>query len=172
MKKRWECFALALALLCGLATGRAFGQGTPFVHEDVSFTIPEGWVSQDIPDNFEKETAAWLKSEKFAGGSFLVFCYKGWRHNYNNVRIAALKTLSATAPQGQEMLKKPEKIWTEKGLTAHWEYWRLAVEGIFLEAPIGILENNNGWILILGFAPAASGTQLEEDFMKIVQTIE
>jgi len=166
-------FSIAVFLLTGFLV-QAFAQGTPFTHKDISFTLPEGWATQDIPSNFEKETVAWLKSEKIAGASILVFCYKGWRQNYRSVRIAGLKTIAASYPKGQEMLKKETKIKTDTGLTAVWEYWRGAVEAsgqtVFLESPMGIFENKSGWILMLGFTPAASGPKLEEDFLKILKS--
>jgi hypothetical protein len=72
------------------------------------------------------------------------------------------------------MLKKPEKIKTNTGLTAVWEYWRGAVDAggqtVFLESPMGIFEAKSGWILMLGFTPASSGPQLEEGFMKILKS--
>jgi hypothetical protein len=35
---------------------------------------------------------------------------------------------------------------------------------------MGIFEAKSGWILMLGFTPASSGPQLEEDFMKILKS--
>jgi hypothetical protein len=166
-------FSIAVFHLTGFLV-QAFAQETPFTHKDISFTLPEGWVTQDIPSNFERETVAWLKSEKIAGASILVFCYKGWRQNYRSVRIAGLKTIAASYPKGQEMLKKETKIKTDTGVTAVWEYWKGAVDAggqtVFLESPMGIFENKSGWILMLGFTPAASGPQLEADFLKIFKS--
>jgi len=177
MAKRAEVSAWCLGfLILFIVTGIVYqvSAETPFTHPDISFTLPEGWVTQDIPGNFEKETVAWLKSEKIAGTSILVFCYKGWRQNYRTVRIAGLKTIAASYPKGQEMLKKATKIKTDTGLTAVWEYWKGAVDAggqtVFLESPMGIFENKNGWILMLGFTPTSSGPQLEEDFMKILKS--
>lgn len=41
---------------------------------------------------------------------------------------------------------------------------------VLLESPMGIFENKSGWILMLGFTPAASGPKLEEDFLKILKS--
>jgi hypothetical protein len=168
-------FSITVILLTGSPV-QTLAQGKPFTHSDISFTLPEGWSSQEIPPNFEKETVAWLKSDKIAGASILVFCYKGWRQNYRNVRIAGLRTIAASYPKGQEMLKKETKIKTDTGLTAVWEYWKGAVDAsgqtVFLESPMGIFENKSGWILMLGFAPAASGSNLEEDFLKILNSVK
>lgn len=175
-KRSLVCYWL-LSITVFLVTGlpiQAFAQGKPFTHPDISFTLPESWSSHEIPANFEKETVAWLKSDKITGASILVFCYKGWRQNYRSVRIAGLKTIAASYPKGQEMLKKETKIKTDTGLTAVWEYWKGAVDAsgqtVFLESPMGIFENKSGWILMLGFTPAVSGPQLEEDFMKILKS--
>jgi len=149
---------------------------TVFNHREFSMTLPDGWTTREIPSNFEKEVIAWLKSEKIAGTSIMVFLYKGWRYNYNSVRIGALKTIAASYPKGQEMLKKPEKIKTDTGLTAVTEFWRGAVDAggqtVFLETPMGILETKAGWVLMLGFTPSASGPPLEEDFLKMIKSAQ
>ena len=154
----------------------AFSQGMPFTNRDISFHLPEGWTTKDLPSNFEKEVIAWLKSENMEGVTILVMCYTGWRQNYNSVRVAGLKTIGSSYPKGQEMLKKPTKIKTDTGLTAAWEYWRGAVESggqtVFLESPMGILETKNGWVLMIGYSPATSGPQLEEDFLKIIKSVK
>jgi len=178
MVRRSQVFHLALVtVVVSIFTGMnipAWAGETPFSHKDLNLILPDGWVSQEIPSNFEKEVIAWLKSDKIAGASIMVFCYKGWRHNYNSIRIAGLKTIAASYPKGQEMLKKPEKIKTNTGLTAVWEYWRGVVDAggqtVFLESPMGIFEAKSGWILMLGFTPASSGPQLEEGFMKILKS--
>lgn len=153
-----------------------FAQGTPYSNKGVSLNLPEGWIAKEIPSNFEKEVVAWLKSQDMEGVSILIFCYTGRRQNYKTTRIAGLKTIGEYYPKGQEMLKKPAKIKTDTGLEAVWEYWRGAVESggltIFLESPMGIIQTKSGWILIIGFAPATSGPQLEEDFLKIIKSVK
>jgi hypothetical protein len=165
-------FTFLLTALLALTTQAA--AETIFTHPDISFSLPEGWSSQEIPANFEKETIAWLKTEKIAGTSIMVFCYKGWRYNYSAVRVAGLKTIASSYPKGQEVLKKEEKLRTDSGLKAVWEYWRGGVDAggqtVFLESPMGIIAAKSGWILMLGFTPASSGPQLEEDFMKILKS--
>jgi hypothetical protein len=56
-----------------------------------------------------------------------------------------------------------------------WEYWKGVVEAsgqtVFLESPMGIFENKSSWILMLGFTPSASGSKLEEDFLKILKSV-
>jgi hypothetical protein len=166
-------FSVLLLILIGLPITPLAGESV-FNQKDLSLTLPDGWTTQEIPSNFEKEVIAWFKSEKLAGTSIMVFLYKGWRYNYSSVRIGALKTIAASYPKGQEMLKKPEKIKTDKGSTAVIEFWRGAVDAsgqtVFLETPMGILETKAGWLLMLGFAPSASGPQLEEDFLKIIKS--
>jgi len=55
-----------------------------------------------------------------------------------------------------------------------WNLEEIAVEArgqtVLLESPMGIFENKSGWILMLGFTPAASGPKLEEDFLKILKS--
>jgi len=168
-------FQIILSLML-FSIAPVFAQGKPYSNKGVSLDLPEGWVAQEIPKNFEKEVVAWLKSQDSEGVSILVFCYTGRRQNYNSVRIAGLKTIGSSYPKGQEMLKKPTKLKTATGLTAVWEYWRGAVEAggqtIFLESPMGIVESKSGWILAIGFAPATSGPQLEEDFLKMFNSIK
>jgi hypothetical protein len=169
-------FLVTLVTILIFCTVSVFAQGIPYNNKGVSLNLPEGWVAQEIPSNFEKEVVGWLKSQDMEGVSILVFCYTGRRVNYNSVRVAGLKTIGASYPKGQEMLKKPTKMKTDTGLAAVWEYWRGAVETggqtIFLESPMGIVQSKSGWILIIGYTPATSGPQLEEDFLKIINSVK
>ncbi len=153
---------------------QALAEGNVFEHEYLSLTLPDGWVTQEIPSNFEKEVIGWLKSEKIPGTSITVSCYRGRRYNYSSIRIAGLKTIAAVYPKGQEMLEKPKKIKTDIGYKAVVELWRGAVETggqtVFLQTPMGIVKGKHCWILMLGYTPDSSGPQLEEDFMKIIKT--
>ena len=166
-------FSFLLLILMGSSIPPLAGE-TVFNHKGISLTLPDGWTTQEIPSNFEKEVIAWLQSEKIAGTTVMVFLYKGWRYNYSSVRIGALKTIAASYPKGQEMLKKPEKIKTDTGLTAVIEFWRGTIDAggqtVFLETPMGILETKAGWVLMLGFTPSASGPPLEEDFLKMIKS--
>jgi len=176
-KRSWLCrYVLLSALLFGL-TGlahQAAAQEDTFNYNNFSLTLPEGWVKQDISKGSEKEVVGSLKSEKIAGTTILVLCYKGWRYNYSSIRIAGLKTIASAYPKGQEMLKKETKIKTDGGLTAVTELWRGAVAAggttVFLQSPMGIMETKAGWILLLGFTPESTGAQLEEDFLKMIKS--
>ena len=175
-RSRLLYFVLLNTFLFGL-TGFAlqvFAQENPFNYNNFPLTLPEGWVKQDISKGSEKEVIGSLKSEKIAGTTVLVLCYKGWRYNYSSIRIAGLKTIAAVYPKGQEMLKKETKLKTEGGLTAVTELWRGAVDAsgttAFLQTPMGIMETKAGWILMLGFTPSASGPPLEEDFLKMIKS--
>ena len=176
-KRSWLCrYVLLNVFLFGL-TGFAHqvvAQEDTFNYNNFSLTLPEGWVKQDISKGSEKEVVGSLKSEKIPGTTILVLCYKGWRYNYSNVRIAGLKTIASVYPKGQEMLKKETKLKTEGGLTAVTELWRGAVDAsgttAFLQTPMGIMETKAGWILLLGLTPDASGPQLEEDFLKMIKS--
>jgi hypothetical protein len=169
-------YLLLNVILLGL-TGfvhKVVAQEHTFTHNNFSLTLPEGWVKQDISQGSEKEVVGSLKSEKTPGTTILVLCYKAWRYNYGNVRIAGLKTIASVYPKGQEMLKKETKVETDRGLTAVMEFWRGAVAAggttVFLQSPMGIMESKAGWILTLGFTPASSGRQLEEDFLKMTNS--
>ena len=176
-KRSWpSLFVLFSALLFGLTgfTLQGFAQENVFNYNNFSLTLPEGWVKQDISKGSEKEVVGSLKSEKIPGTTILLLCYKGWRYNYSNVRIAGLKTIASVYPKGQEMLKKETKVRTDGGLTAVTELWRGAVAAggttVFLQSPMGIMETKAGWILMLGFTPESTGEQLDEDFLKMIKS--
>jgi hypothetical protein len=149
-------------------------QEATFNYDNFSLTLPEGWAKQDPPKGSEKEVVGSLKSEKIAGTTILVFCYKGWRYNYRSIRIAGLKTIASAYPKGQEALKKETKLKTVGGLTAVTELWRGFLDAggttVALQSPMGIMETKAGWILLLGFTPESSGAQLEEDFLKMIKS--
>jgi len=159
--------------LIGLAT-LVLAQENVFDYRDFSLTLPKGWVKEDISKGSEKELIGSLKSQDIPGTSILILCYKGGRHNYSSVRIVGLKTIASVFPKGQEMLKKETKVKTDGGLTAVVELWRGAADAsgtaVFLHAPMGIIDTEAGWILMLGFTPDATGAQLEEAFLKIIQS--
>jgi hypothetical protein len=171
-----SCFMLSNLFLFGLIgfAHQAVSQENTFTYDQFSFTLPEGWAKQDVSKGSEKETVGSLKSEKMKGTSILVFCYKGWRYNYSNVRIVGLKTIASVYPKGQEQLKKETKLKTDGGLAVIAELWRGAVDAggttVFLQTPMGIIKSRAGWILMLGFTPDSSGGQLEEDFLKMIKS--
>ena len=177
LKRSWLSRALWLNIflfvLLGFTTHISAQEDTLSFH-DLSFTLPEGWMEQDIPGGSEKELIGSLKSEDIPGTSILIFCYKGGRYNYSSVRIVGLKTIASVFPKGQEMLKKQTKVETDGGMTGVVEVWRGAADvsgkAVFLQAPMGIVETRVGWILMLGFTPDATGTQLEEAFLKMIQS--
>jgi hypothetical protein len=167
-----------LAIICVVAGLAApiVAQENVFTHEYLALKLPEGWVAQDIPSNFEKEVIGWLKSDKIAGASITVHCYRGRRYNYSSVRIGALRTLAAAYPKGQEMLKDKTKIKTDSGGTAVVELWRGAVDAggqtVLLQSPLGIVRTKQCWLLMIGYAPDASVPQLEEDSLKIIKSAQ
>ncbi len=170
------CFTLFSIFIFGLigSAHQARSQENTFTYDTFSFTMPEGWVKQDIPQGSEKETVGYLKSEKIEGTSIVVLCYRGFRYNYSSIRIAGLRTIAATYPKGQQQLKKEAKLKTDGGLAAVTELWRGAIDAsgitVFLQTPMGIIKSRAGWILMLGFTPDSSGGQLEEDFLKMIKS--
>ena len=164
-----------IAIVIGIAA-QGLAEENVFTHEYLSLKLPEGWVAQDIPSNFEKEVIGWLKSEKIAGTSITVHCYRGRRYNYSSVRIGALKAIASAYPEGQEMLKDKTKIKTESGGTAVVELWRGAVDAggqiVLLQSPLGIVRTKQCWLLMIGYTPDTSGAQLEEDFLTIIKSAQ
>jgi len=176
-KRSWPYQAVWLyVLLSGLigVTPHAFAQKEAFRYNNFSLTLPEGWVKQDIPKGSEKELIGSLQCQQIPGTSILILCYKGERYNYSDIRIVGLKTIASVFPKGQEMLKRQTKVKTDGGLAAVVELWRGAADAggrtAFLQAPMGIIETKVGWILMLGFTPDSTGAQLEEAFLKIIQS--
>lgn len=161
-------------LVCIGFLQQASAQENRFSYKRFSLTLPEGWAKQDISKGSEKEVVGSLKSENIKGATVLVLCYSSWRYDYSRVRIAGLKTIASVYPKGQKMLKKESKLKTDGGLTAVTELWQGAVDAggttVLLQSPMGIMETREGWILMLGFAPDASGGQLEEDFLKMIKS--
>jgi len=147
---------------------------TVFDHEYLSLTLPTGWVSQSIPGNFEKEVIGWLKSERIAGASITVSCYRGWRYNYSNVRRAGLKTIALTYPKGQQMLREATNLRTYDEYDAKLELWRGAIDAggqtVFLQSPMAVMRTKNCWLLMIGYTPDASGAQLDKEFTDIVKS--
>jgi hypothetical protein len=176
-KRSWlyRCALLNVLLfeLAGFAHP-VVAQEATFTYDNFSFTLPEGWVKQDIPKGSEKEVIGSLKSEKMAGTTILVLCYKGRRYNYRSIRIAGLNTIASAYPRGQEALQKETKLKTDGGLTAVTELWRGFLDAggktVSLQTPMGIMETKAGWILLLGFTPESSGAQVEEDFLKMIKS--
>jgi hypothetical protein len=167
---------VVFVLLVGSAS-QIYAQGRSFTYKNLTLSLPDGWASQDITKNSEKELIGSFKSEKIVGTTVLVFCYTGWPYsNYSNVRIAGLKTIAASFPKGQEMLKRPTKMKTDGGYAAVIEFWKGAVDAggqtVFLRSPMGIIKTKVGWIMMLGFTPDSTGDQLEEDFLKMIKSIQ
>jgi len=176
-KRSWLPHALWLNIFLVGSIGlvpHTFAQNDTFSYNDFSLTLPEGWVKQDIPKGSEKELIGSLKSQDIPGTSILILCYKDGGYNYSSVRIVGLKTIASVFPKGQEMLKEETKIKTDGGLSAVVELWRGAADAsgkvLFLQAPMGIMETDAGWMLMLGFTPDATGPQLEEAFLKMIQS--
>jgi hypothetical protein len=169
--------SMAVFVLVVCPIPQVYAQGQSFTYKNLTLSLPDGWSAQDIPKNSEKELIGSFKSEKIAGTTVLVFCYTGWPYtNYSNVRIAALKTIAASYPKGQEMLKKPKKMKTDGGYATVIESWKGAVDAggqtVFLRSPMGIIKTKVGWIMMLGFTPESTGDQLEEDFLKMIKSVK
>ena len=65
-----------LIMLTGFSF-KASAQQDLFKYNEFSLSLPEGWTTQEIAKGSEKEVVGNLKSEKIAGTSVLVLCYRG-----------------------------------------------------------------------------------------------
>jgi len=165
-------FAAALVLML-FSNSYAAGGLAEFKHKYLSLTLPAGWsVKGDAVTG--DELIGWLQSKNIPGGSILIFSYRGAFINYRNVRIRGLKRLAIDYPKGQKQLKKPKKIRTEKGYKPKVELWQGFLDAgsmtVALQSPMAVMKTKKSWILMIGYAPDASGAKLEEDFLKILKS--
>jgi hypothetical protein len=155
----------------------AAGEPLQFNKRNVSMVLPAGWVEIDKSGQYEAEFLGWFESQTVPGTVIFIYAYKGFTAGYTNLRIRGLKTIAQMYPQGQEELKKAKTIKTDKGNNPKMESWRgyLTSGGTtsVKQSPMAILKSKNGgWLLIIGSVPDASGPWLEEEFIKILNTIE
>ena len=146
------------------------GASSTFEHEHLSLTVPPGWVSSEIPKGVEKEVIGWLTSDYIPGATIMVVCYRGITRNFTNIRIGGLRTIAASYPKGQKSLKDKTKIRTEQGKRALYELWQGVSDAGLMQSPMGIVKTKHCWALMIGYAPDSFGSQLEEDFMKVLNS--
>ena len=161
------------AVLTAAAPAKSAAAGTPgvFEHQYLTLTLPAGWRSAELQPNFEKEIIGWLKSDTIPGASIMASCYRGMGYNYGKVRIGGLKTVAAVYPKGQKMLKEKTKVRTAAGEKAVVEVWQgLTDTGTLMQSPMAIVKTRNCWLMMTGYVLDANGAQLEEDFMKILES--
>jgi len=144
-----------------------------FKHKYLSLTLPAGWsVKGDAVTG--DELIGWLQSKSIPGASILIYSFRGALLNYTRVRIRGLNELTAAYPKGQKQLTKPKKIRTEKGYKPKVELWQGFLDAggmtVVLQSPMAVMKTKKSWILMIGYAPDASGATLEEDFLKILKS--
>jgi hypothetical protein len=100
----------------------------------------------------------------------MVACYKGITRNFSNIRIGGLRTIAASYPKGQKVLKDKTKIKTEQGKKALYELWQGVSDAGLMQSPMGIVKTKHCWALMIGYAPDSFGSRLEEDFMKVLNS--
>lgn len=173
----WLSYAVWLNIFfLGLTgfTSPTFSRDDMFRYNNLTLSLPEGWTKEEIPRGSEKELIGSLKSRDIPGTSILIFCYQGRRYNYSSVRIVGLKTIASVFPKGQEMIEKKTDVRTGGGLAAVVELWRGVADAsgtsAYLHVPMGIMETNAGWIMMLGFTPEPTGSQLENAFLKMIRS--
>jgi hypothetical protein len=148
-----------------------------FSRRDVSIVFPAGWTEVDKSGQFEPEFLGWFESLSVPGATIIVYTYTGFTAGSTNLRIRGLKTIADAYPLGQEALKESRSFTTAKDRTAKLEVWRghLLSGGaaVVKQSPMAILKTGRGgWLLMIGFAPDASGPWLEGEFTRILDTIE
>ncbi|MCK5312276.1 MAG: hypothetical protein KAJ62_09205, partial [Desulfobacteraceae bacterium] len=153
----------------------ATAEQAQFKHTLLTLTLPDGWsVNKDAVTG--KELIGWLKSESIPGASILVFSYRGMKINYRNVRIRGLKRIAADYPKGQNHLKKPKSIKTQKGYKPKVELWQGFLDAggktIALQSPMAVMRTKKSYILMIGYVPDVLGVKMEEDFLKILKSAE
>lgn len=155
----------------------AAGEPLKFNKRNVSMVFPAGWVEVDKSGQFEPEFLGFFESRTVPGTTLFIYAYTGFTAGYTNLRIRGLKTIAQMYPRGQEDLKKTKTVKTNKGNSAKVELWRgYLVSGdtvIAKQSPLGILKSEKGgWLMLIGVVPDASGPWFEEEFIKIINTIE
>ncbi len=153
------------------AKGAATDSPGVFEHQYLTLTLPAGWRSAELQPNFEKEIIAWLRSDTIPGASIMASCYRGMGYNHGKVRIGGLKTIAAVYPKGQKMIKEKTKTKTGGGSKAVVEVWQgLTDTGVVMQSPMAVVKTKDCWALMIGYVQDAYGPQLEEDFMKVLDS--
>jgi len=149
------------------------GEPAEFKHKYITLSLPAGWsVKEDAATG--KELIGWLESKSIPGATIIVYSFRGAFINYTNIRVRGLKRIAADYPKGQKQLKKPKTIRTEKGYKPKVELWQGFLDSggttVALQSPMAVMKTRKSWILMIGYAPDASGVSLEEDFLKILKS--
>lgn len=150
-------------------------QENTYTYNSFSLILPEGWVKQDVPTGSQVELVGVLKSTKMRGTVISIYFYNARHYSIYTVRSSIYKALEATYTKGLELIKKETKLKTDGGLTAYHALWRGALDAapsikVYCQIPTGIINASEGLIHMIGFAPDSTGAQLDEDFMKMIQT--
>lgn len=96
--------------------------------------------------------------------------------NYRNVRIRGLKRIAADYPKGQNHLKEPKSIRTQKGYKPKFELWQGFLDAggttVALQSPMAVMKTKNTYILMIGYVADVSGVQMEKDFIEILKSAD
>lgn len=149
------------------------GTGNQFKHQYLTLDLPAGWKTYPAPDGSPKESIGVLKSDKIAGASITLECYRGAFHSHASTRIRALNTISAVYPAGQKQLKKPYRV-KAKGGKGNAELWRGYIKVgdlmVSLISPMAELKTKHCWLVMIGFAPETATAAIEKDFLAILKS--
>jgi hypothetical protein len=169
------CFLMSIVVFVLFSSTNVFAEQNMFNHKLLKLTLPDGWsVNKDAAT--DNELIGVIKSESIPGASILIFSYRGIKINYRNVRIRGLKRIAADYPKGQNHLKKPVTIKNDNGYKPKFELWQGFLDAgnmtVALQSPMAAMKTKKSYILMIGYVPDASGTRMEEDFIKILKSAD
>jgi hypothetical protein len=162
------------SLACAVSSYGVGSHASEYKHQHLSLTLPAGWEATEIAVGSGKELIGQFRSKNAAGTSILTYCYRGMLHTKASTRIRGLNLIGASYPAGQELLKKPHKVKTNSGKKASVELWQGYVKvkntTVPLISPMAVMKTKHCWLLMVGFAPTATGEQLDHDFLALLKT--
>jgi hypothetical protein len=170
--------------LLSFSTINFFGEEKIFKNESIVFKIPDGWVEK------EPESGLVLQSDYYAlvtnlentnvkGQIIYVFASKKSimgmsASDQGMMRIWGLDTLAIKLPFGQTEAKKKSTIKTQNKLRADYELWNgIDAVQVNCKSPMATIKPKKGnGMWILGFGEDKDAKQIEDDFMKILDSVE
>ena len=154
-----------------VAADTTASQPTEFKHELLSLTLPPGWTSQKLPQNFEKEVIGWFLSDRIIGGSVLAICYRGFGINQENVAKASKATVEGSIPNASlvnayDMEHKGGKV----PVVVYRGSKVSAGQDIPMSAVTTIVKTDKCRLAVVGFSQAQGASALEKQVLDITQS--
>jgi hypothetical protein len=178
----YAAVVLAALLFCGdaPAAGKpgsrsdASAKGL-FMHPNLSVVLPAGWIIEKAPMHMGEDIITRFQSDRLSA-SINVYCYREAEHTEGTIREEAMHILGLGYPLRKRLLRKPESIKTENGRIATVEVWQGVFEAsgdeYLMRSPLAIMKTRDCWLLMIGYAGEATGSELEEDFLKILRSAQ